>query len=155
VRSKEEWLKLAREEEGDPTTGVDDRPVDVRLALALGCECVFKTWLARDENVSAWMCLDGHHRGSRLGSDVRFTGELHHYSSDYAWCGEVQHLNCLDVRAEESERTSGPDWVAYHPYWPDLRSLSDDWRKVICEWVIAAIAAGVTVRLPGGRVING
>jgi hypothetical protein len=103
----------------------DDRPVDVRLAEALG--------YGSPEEIPELLT------------------EL--WSHSYAWCGEVQELNDLTATRHH--------WGRWHA-WQDgdggtthLSGAGDSWRLAICEWVIAAIAAGVRVVLPGGRVIEG
>jgi hypothetical protein len=114
----------------------DDRPVDVRLALALGW-----TGLHQDERGLWW-------------ADPP-TPWVPKRSSDYAWCGEGAELNEVALVPFWSGDRVG--WNAYRrAYKRDPFETLDPSRNVAyCEWLIAAIAAGVTVRLPGGRVING
>jgi hypothetical protein len=124
---------------------VDDRLVDVRVAEAIGCTL--------REEYGSWycMCPDRYHsRGE--GKPRRWM--LRSYSSDYAWCGEVAELNSLATRRFHP---TGPKHICWDPYGSPPTSVVSDfgWRTAICEWLIAAIAAGVPVRLPGGRVVNG
>ena len=136
----------------------DDRPVDVRLAEAMGC--VLSPYRAVADYIpdgSLFTCSCDEHRGNGPFALA--------YSSDYAWCGEVQHLNDLSVKTRwiPSGRMYYVDvdgaLVSYeHGESSRLKcilGMSNDPRIATCEWVIAAIAAGVRVVLPGGRVING
>jgi hypothetical protein len=150
VRSKEEWIRLAREEEGDPTTGIDDRPVDARLAEAMGwshCRVAREQW---------WGIPPVGH----------YSELIPERSSDYAWCGEFAELNDLSVEEYYDDNVLHPKrWQASKTL-RDLRACEDvgdndfygpaaaGWNAAIIEWGVAAIAAGVTVRLPGGRVVN-
>ena len=115
------------------------RPVDVRLAEALGYGEKLKWRRGR------WELLD-----RVMGEGIEVYHPVPQKSSDYAWCGEVQHRNDLDVY-----KNAAHGWNAWCPMFRDVVALSfPDPRIAICEWVIAAIAAGVRVVLPGGRVVN-
>jgi hypothetical protein len=96
---------------------VDDRPVDVRLAEALG-------WTGLEQYA-------GRLAGLWWGRNPEngFRDPVKAWSQSYAWCGEVAELNrwCLNPFS----------------------------RMGVCLLVIHSIYDGETVRLPGGRVING
>jgi hypothetical protein len=128
---------------------VDDRPVDVRLAEALG-------WVALNSD-------DGY--GCPPGGV--YLEPIPKRSSDYAWCGEFAELNDLSIEEWYDDSVLHPKrWQASKTL-RDLRACEDvgdndfngpvaaGWNAAIIEWGVAAIAAGVTVRLPGGMVING
>jgi hypothetical protein len=92
---------------------VNDRPVDVRLAEALG-------WTGLELRPDGWWGRD---------PETGFRDPIKVWSQSYAWCGEVAELNrwCLNPFS----------------------------RMGVCLLVIHSIYDGETVRLPGGRVING
>jgi hypothetical protein len=115
---------------------VDDRPVDVRLAEALGW-----TGLLYDADRNVW---EGWNPDRGLPDWPR-------YSSNYAWCGETLDLNDLTMRRTvDGVSVCGPYSIGEF-----ILGKGPDFCHAVCEWLIAAIAAGVRVVLPGGRVING
>jgi hypothetical protein len=115
---------------------VDEWPVDVRLAAALGWTGLEllpdRLWWGRNP-------------------ETVFRDPIPDWSESYAWCGEGFDLNGLEAKRS----AFGVAVYGCPGYGYVVRGQGPLFCPAYCEWVIAAIAAGVTVRLPGGRVING
>lgn len=125
-------------------TKAQQDPLNVRVARARGCECELQDVGLPHERVSAWMCLDGHHRGAVLGSEVRFVGELHDYEHDTAKAVRVFDRNGLVAYRDEMGRCrvfSLLHDICRLLAWPDF-------VVAVWEWYYAAKAAGVEVVEP-------
>jgi hypothetical protein len=105
-----------------------DRPVDVRLAEALGYK--------HPEEIPELMTTL--------------------WSKSYDWCGEGAELNevaLVPFRSVEGRIA----WHAFRraEFRDSAEYMAWSRNVAYCEWLIGTINAGVCVVLPSGRVING